>query len=71
MSINFKNLRPSANYPIYPPYHKGDYLEEYFYKFYKFIFIVFYFKSIFHFLKFLILPIAKLNKKIYIKIKTY
>jgi len=35
MSINFKNLRPPANYPIYPPYHKGDYLEEYFYKFYK------------------------------------
>ena len=35
MIINFKNLRPSADYPVYPPYHRGDYLEEYFYKFYK------------------------------------
>jgi len=35
MSIDFKNLRPSADYPVYPPYHKGHYLEEYFYKFYK------------------------------------
>lgn len=35
MSINFKNLRPLANYPVYPPYHQGDYIEEYFYKFYK------------------------------------
>jgi hypothetical protein len=35
MIIDFKNLRPPANYPIYPPYHKGDYIEEYFYKFYK------------------------------------
>jgi len=34
MVIDFKNLRPSADYPVYPPYHKGDYLEEYFYKFY-------------------------------------
>jgi hypothetical protein len=34
MIIDFKNLRPSAEYPVYPPYHKGDYLEEYFYKFY-------------------------------------
>lgn len=32
--IDFKNLRPPANYPVYPPYHVGDYLEEYFYKFY-------------------------------------
>lgn len=35
MIIDFKNLRPSADYPVYPPYHRGDYLEEYFYKFYK------------------------------------
>jgi len=35
MIIDFKNLRPPANYPVYPPYHQGDYLEEYFYKFYK------------------------------------
>lgn len=34
MEINFKNLRVPADYPTYPPYHKGDYLEEYFYKFY-------------------------------------
>jgi len=27
-------LRPPTNYPVYPPYHTGDYLEEYFYKFY-------------------------------------
>jgi hypothetical protein len=25
------SLRPSPNYPTYPPYHKGDYLEDYFY----------------------------------------
>jgi hypothetical protein len=31
---DFKNLRPPANYPVYPPYHKGNYIEEYFYKFY-------------------------------------
>ena len=35
MIIDFKNLRSSADYPVYPPYHRGDYLEEYFYKFYK------------------------------------
>jgi hypothetical protein len=35
MDINFKFLRPSASYTAYPPYHDGDYLEEYFYKFYK------------------------------------
>ena len=34
MEINFKNLRPPANYPVYPPYHTGLYLEEYFYDFY-------------------------------------
>jgi len=34
MSINFKNLRPPADYPVYPPYHQGKYLEEYFYNFY-------------------------------------
>lgn len=34
MEIDFKNLRVSADYPVYPPYHEGDYLEEYFYKFY-------------------------------------
>lgn len=32
--LDFKNLRPPANYPTYPPYHKGEYLEEYFYNFY-------------------------------------
>lgn len=26
-----ENLRPKAIYPTYPPYHKGDYLEEYFF----------------------------------------
>jgi hypothetical protein len=31
---DFKNLRPPASYPVYPPYHKGKYLEEYFYNFY-------------------------------------
>lgn len=31
---DFQHLRPPANYDTYPPYHKGDYLEEYFYKFY-------------------------------------
>lgn len=25
-------FRPSPQYPTYPPYHKGDYLEDYFYK---------------------------------------
>jgi hypothetical protein len=34
MEINFKHLRVSADYLVYPPYHKGDYLEEYFYKYY-------------------------------------
>ena len=34
MKVDFKNLRVPADYPIYPPYHEGDYMEEYFYKFY-------------------------------------
>jgi hypothetical protein len=25
-------LRPKAEYPVYPPYHQGLYLEEYFHK---------------------------------------
>ena len=25
-------FRPEALYPIYPPYHQGEYLEEYFFK---------------------------------------
>ena len=36
MIIDFKNLRPEPNYAPYPPYHKGDYLEEYFYNLYLF-----------------------------------
>lgn len=34
MEINFKDLRVTADYPVYPPYHEGNYLEEYFYNFY-------------------------------------
>ena len=34
MIYDFKELRPAANYPVYPPYHKDEYLEEYFYNFY-------------------------------------
>jgi len=34
MKVDFKNLRVPADYPTYPPYHEGDYMEEYFYKFY-------------------------------------
>jgi hypothetical protein len=34
MEINFKSLRVPANYPVYPPYHTGKYLEEYFYDYY-------------------------------------
>ena len=34
MILDFKTLRPPANYPPYPPYHTGPYLEEYFYNFY-------------------------------------
>jgi hypothetical protein len=34
--LEMKNeLRPTADYPIYPPYHTGLYLEEYFYDKYK------------------------------------
>ncbi len=33
--MNFKNLRPESNYSPYPPYHTGEYLEEYFYAYYK------------------------------------
>jgi len=29
--IKNNNARPKAQYPIYPPYHVGDYLEEYFF----------------------------------------
>jgi hypothetical protein len=35
MEINFKNLRIKAEYPAYPPYHSGPYLEEFFYDYYK------------------------------------
>ena len=31
----FKRFMPPANFPVYPPYHEGDYMEEYFYKYYK------------------------------------
>ena len=34
MKVDFKNLRVPADYPTYPPYHEGDYMEEYFYKYY-------------------------------------
>lgn len=34
MIYDFSLLRPPARYPVYPPYHTGDYLEEFFYKFY-------------------------------------
>jgi len=27
-------FRPNTTYPSYPPYHKGDYIEEYFYKYF-------------------------------------
>jgi len=27
-----KNYRPVANYPTYPPYHTGPYIEEYFFQ---------------------------------------
>jgi len=32
--LDFAKLRPTPDYPPYPPYHKGKYLEEYFYNFY-------------------------------------
>jgi hypothetical protein len=31
----FKDYRPAPNYPVYPPYHSGPYLEEYFFDFVK------------------------------------
>jgi len=33
--INFNRLRPSPSYPVYPPYHTGKYIEEFFYDYYK------------------------------------
>jgi hypothetical protein len=35
MVLDFKTLRPFPQYPAYPPYHTGLYIEEYFYNFYK------------------------------------
>jgi hypothetical protein len=35
MILDFKALRPLPQYPAYPPYHNGLYIEEYFYNFYK------------------------------------
>tara|TARA_R110002110_G_scaffold415700_1_gene653904 strand:+ start:838 stop:2460 length:1623 start_codon:yes stop_codon:yes gene_type:complete len=34
MIVDFKQLRIPLIHPTYPPYHQGDYMEEYFYKFY-------------------------------------
>lgn len=34
MEIDSQLLRPPADYPAYPPYHTGLYIEEYFYNFY-------------------------------------
>lgn len=34
MIFDFKKLRPKPKYPNYPLYHSGDYLEDYFFKFY-------------------------------------
>lgn len=34
MILDFKDLRVTAKYPVYPPYHKGLYLEEFFYDYY-------------------------------------
>ncbi len=31
MIYSQQSLRPLPEYPVYPPYHKGDYLEDYFY----------------------------------------
>lgn len=33
--LNNENLRTEAKYPVYPPYHKGKYLEEYFFDWYQ------------------------------------
>lgn len=35
MIYDFKNLRPEPKYPIYPPYHKGLYLEDFAFQYYK------------------------------------
>jgi len=34
MTYDFNDLRIPNNSPVYPPYHEGPYLEEYFYNFY-------------------------------------
>lgn len=34
MEFDIKQLQPAPEYPVYPPYHEGRYLEEYFYNFY-------------------------------------
>lgn len=34
MVLDFKSLRPPPNYPPYPPYHVGPYIEEYFFNYY-------------------------------------
>lgn len=34
MEFDIKQLQPAPDYPVYPPYHEGDYLEEYFYNYY-------------------------------------
>jgi len=34
LKIHFEKYRPSPQYPIYPPYHSGLYLEDYFYDWY-------------------------------------
>lgn len=37
MNLNdrFADFRPSPTYPVYPPYHRGLYLEDYFYDWYR------------------------------------
>lgn len=32
MIFSHENLRPLPEYPVYPPYHVGEYMEDYFYK---------------------------------------
>ena len=32
---DFKDLRPKPNYPVYPPYHTGNYLEDFIFEYYK------------------------------------
>jgi len=34
MTYDFSLLRPEPSYPVYPPYHQGKYLEDYFFDFY-------------------------------------